>query len=101
VPLLRRSPVAPPEDYYAILAPLAGDLDIWECDYLHVLSGDNPVARWTQSTALRPLLDALTEPLRGQFLVAYAHRIRAAYPPRVDGRTLLPFRRLFAVARIR
>ncbi len=90
-------PVGSPADYYRILAPIARQIDIWETEYLHVLEGDNPVVEWTKGTGLRPYLDALNEPDRGAFLAAYATRIAAAYPKQPDGRTLLPFRRLFMV----
>ena len=43
-PLLRPSPVAPPETYHRLLRPLAERLDIWETVYQHELSGENPVA---------------------------------------------------------
>ena len=33
------------------------------------------------------------------FETAYRQRLRTAYPKRPDGRTLLPFRRLFLIAR--
>jgi len=99
-PVLRESPVAEPAFYHDLLRPLAKALDIWETEYLHVLEGDNPVVAWTKGTALKPLLDALSEPLRGAFEADYAKRIRAAYPPRGDGRTLFPFRRLFILARM-
>ena len=98
-PLLRHRPVADPAFYYDVLASMADHLDIWETEYLHVLQGDNPVVTWTAATALRPLLDALDETWRAAFLADYAARIRAAYPPRADGHTLLPFKRLFIVAR--
>jgi len=98
LPLLRRQPVEPPARYYDILAPHARRLEIWETEYLHVLDGDSPVVEWTRGSALKPLLDALDEPERGGFLAEYARRIAAAYPRRLDGRTLLPFRRLFIVA---
>ena len=75
-------------------------LDIWETTYLHVLEGDNPVVEWTKGTALRPYLDALAEPERTDFLAAYATRIAAAYPKQPDGRTLLPFKRIFIVGRV-
>jgi trans-aconitate 2-methyltransferase len=88
------------EAYYRILAPVARQVDLWETTYLHVLEGDNPVVEWTKGTALRPYLDALEEPERGQFLAAYAKRIAAAYPKQPDGSTLLPFRRIFFVARV-
>jgi trans-aconitate 2-methyltransferase len=90
--------VLAPDEYYRILAPIVRRVDIWESDYLHPLEGDNPVVEWIKGTALRPYLDALEEPERGGFLAAYAKRIRAAYPMQPDGRTLLPFRRLFFVA---
>jgi trans-aconitate 2-methyltransferase len=89
-----------PDAYYRILAPVTRQLDIWETTYLHVLEGDNPVVEWTKGTALRPYLDALAEPERSDFLAAYAVRIAAAYPPQPDGRTLLPFKRIFIVARV-
>jgi trans-aconitate 2-methyltransferase len=91
-------PVAAPEWYYDLLAPHAAILDIWETVYLHVLDGDDPVLRWTRGTALRPLLQALDGAERAAFEAAYAARLRAAYPRHADGRTLLPFRRLFIVA---
>jgi trans-aconitate 2-methyltransferase len=97
-PALRPSPVAAPAAYHDILAPHVSALDIWETEYLHVLDGNNPVVEWTRGSALKPLLDALDEPERSAFLAEYAGRIARAYPRRPDGRTLLPFRRLFIVA---
>ncbi len=93
-------PVGAPADYYRILAPVARQIDVWETEYLHVLEGDNPVVEWTKGTGLRPYLDALEEPERGAFLAAYATRIAELYPKQPDGRTLLPFRRLFILTRI-
>lgn len=97
-PLLRPSPVAEPDFYYDLLAPLAASLDIWETEYLQVLEGENPVKEWTKGTWLSPLLAALEEPERGRFEAAYAERVAAAYPPRSDGKTLFPFRRMFLIA---
>jgi trans-aconitate 2-methyltransferase len=88
-----------PDAYYRMLAPATAQVDIWETTYLHVLEGDNPVVEWTKGTALRPYLDALEEPERAAFLAAYVTRIAAAYPKQPDGRTLLPFKRIFIVAR--
>jgi trans-aconitate 2-methyltransferase len=95
---LRMHPVAEPAVYHDILAPHVSRLDIWETEYLHVLEGNNPVVEWTRGSALKPLLDALEEPERSAFLADYAERIARAYPPRPDGRTLFPFRRLFIIA---
>jgi len=100
-PLLRPAPVADPDFYYDVLAPKVSALDIWETEYLQVLEGTDPVKEWTKGTWLKPLLDALEEPERGRFEAAYAALVARAYPPRADGRTLFPFRRLFIVARAR
>jgi trans-aconitate 2-methyltransferase len=91
-------PVAAPDWYYDLLAPRAAALDIWETVYLHVLEGDDPVLRWTRSTALRRITQALDEADCAAFEAAYAARLREAYPRRADRRTLFPFRRLFIVA---
>jgi trans-aconitate 2-methyltransferase len=100
-PLLRSAPVADPASYYDLLAPLASSLNIWETEYLHVLTGADPVKEWVKGTWLRPLLDRLDDAERPAFEQRYAQMLRAAYPPRADGRTLFPFRRLFIVATAR
>jgi trans-aconitate 2-methyltransferase len=97
-PLLRPVPVAEPAFYFDVLAPHAVSLDIWESVYLHVLTGEDPVKEWTKATWLNPLLDALEEPERSRFERCYADIVARAYPRRPDGRTLLPFRRLFLLA---
>ena len=45
--------------YYDLLAPRTAALDIWRTEYLHVLRGEDPVARWAMGSSLRPYLDAL------------------------------------------
>jgi len=97
-PLLRETPVQPPAIYFDILAAAGARADIWEVEYLQLLEGADAVVEWTKGTALKPLLDALDEPLRGQFLADYRARMAVAYPRRADGLTLFPFRRLFIVA---
>jgi trans-aconitate 2-methyltransferase len=97
--LIAPPPVSEPARYYAWLQPFAASLDIWETEYLHVLGGKDAVKEWTKGTWLKRFLDALEEPDRSQFELEYARRVGAAYPPLADGRTLLPFRRLFIVMR--
>jgi trans-aconitate 2-methyltransferase len=97
-PLLRRPPVEPPQFYFDLLEPLAERLDLWETRYVQVLEGENPVAEFTKGSWLKPLLDALQEPLRGEFEAEYRRRVLTAYPPRANGTTLFPFKRLFVVA---
>ncbi|HEC14929.1 MAG TPA: methyltransferase domain-containing protein [Rhodospirillales bacterium] len=97
-PFLRTEPVAEPEDYVAILNPLTSGLDIWRTEYQHLLEGENPVLDWLRGTALRPLLNALKESERDEFLGLLSARLRRVYPRRNDGVTVFPFRRLFIIA---
>jgi trans-aconitate 2-methyltransferase len=96
--LLRLDPVGSPAFYYDLLRPLAQELELWETEYLHVLEGDDPVLEWVRGSALRPVTEALAPELAKGYERAYAAKLRAAYPRRADGRTLLPFRRIFMVA---
>jgi trans-aconitate 2-methyltransferase len=73
-------------------------LDIWETEYLHVLKGEHPVLNWFAGSILRPILDRLGPPRQPEFLRIYGERLLAAYPARPNGKTLLPFLRLFLVA---
>lgn len=98
--LLRPDPVGTPEFYYDLLTPGAAcGLDLWETEYVHQLDGENAVLEWMRGTTLRPVLDALDEGLKSAFLEAYGAALRAAFPRRANGKTLLHFRRLFIVAR--
>lgn len=99
-PMLRPSPVAAPAWYFDLLAPHATAVDVWETEYLQVLTGADPVKEWTKGTWLAPFLAALGDDgERARFEADYAARVRVAYPPRADGRTLFPFKRLFMVVR--
>ena len=93
---LRDRPVLSMPRYRDLLAPF-GRVDIWTTEYLHVLDGDDPVTTWVSGTGLRPLLDRLDEAERQELLAQYSVRAGAAYPPRFDGKTLFPFRRIFIV----
>src|SRR5262249_22754466 len=97
---LEREPVEEPATYYKLLAPRAQHLDIWETEYLQALEGPDPVLEWVKGTGLRPVLNDLSEASTNDFLREYGERLRRAYPPGSDGRTLYPFRRLFVVARV-
>ncbi|MDB5803022.1 MAG: tam [Betaproteobacteria bacterium] len=98
----RLAPIAAPGTYYDWLSPAAQRVDQWETLYTHVLDGASPgssaVAEWTQSTALKPILNAMDAPAQAWFWSDYCRRMNAAYPRRADGTTLFPFRRLFMVA---
>ncbi|MCI0686999.1 MAG: trans-aconitate 2-methyltransferase [Sporichthyaceae bacterium] len=97
---LRRPPVLPASGYLELLGDLGWQLDAWETTYLHVLPGPDPVYEWISGTGARPVLDALRDAAadRDEFVAEYQRRLRVAYPARSYG-TVLPFRRIFVVAR--
>jgi trans-aconitate 2-methyltransferase len=87
-----------PAVYLERLLELGCTVDAWETTYLHLLTGEDPVFTWVSGTGARPTLQALPDDLRADFEAEYRHRLRAAYPPGPHG-TVLPFRRVFVVAR--
>jgi trans-aconitate 2-methyltransferase len=87
----------PASSYLADLAALGCVVDAWETTYLHVLTGTDPVFGWIRGTGARPYLQALADDQRQVFIAEYKQLLRRAYPPQPFG-TVLPFRRIFAVA---
>ena len=100
-PLLRdvelNRQTADPADYAELLARAGCEVDAWETTYLHILPGEDPVLEWYKGTGLRPVLAVLDADQATDFLAEYGEQLRAAYPPASFG-TMLPFRRVFAVA---
>jgi trans-aconitate 2-methyltransferase len=93
-----RAAVEEPATYLETLAGLGCTADVWETTYLHVLQGPDAVVRWVMGTGLRPYLQALeADADRQEFLADYRALVAPAYPERPWG-TVLPFRRIFAVA---
>ena len=88
-----------PADYLRALLDLGCEADVWETTYVHVLSGDDPVFDWVSGTGARPTLQALPDDLRPLFEDEFRALLREAYPADPAGRVVMPFRRVFAVAR--
>ncbi|HZC26759.1 MAG TPA: trans-aconitate 2-methyltransferase, partial [Actinopolymorphaceae bacterium] len=96
-PVSQRPSAPGPEVYLEVLAAAGCRVDAWETTYLHVLFGDDAVFEWMKGTGAQPILQALPDDIRPAFEDAYKERLREAYPVRAYG-TLLPYRRVFAVA---
>lgn len=95
---VRRPAVHDPGWYQSCLAELGFTTTVWETTYHHVLAGENPVLEWLRGATLRPVLAALDSDQADRFVSEYARRLARAYPPGPFG-TVLPFRRIFVVAR--
>ncbi|MET7288591.1 trans-aconitate 2-methyltransferase [Streptomyces sp. NPDC005573] len=91
--------VLTPAAYLDRLTRLGCAADVWQTTYFHVLEGEDPVLDWVKGTGLRPALTALADDpgARDAFVAEYRDLLRQAYP-RASYGTVLPFRRLFAVA---
>ena len=88
------------EWYYALLRPHCSHLDVWRTTYFHPLAGGaQAVVEWFKGSALRPYLAQLDAAKQSAFLERYQTAIAQAYPALADGTVLLPFPRLFIVAR--
>lgn len=87
------------QTYLRALSDIGCAVDAWETTYLHVLRGPDPVFEWVAATSARPTLDALPEDLRTKFEEEFKARLREAYPDTGEG-VVMPFRRVFVVARI-
>lgn len=91
----------PPEGYHDLLSPIFEEIDLWSTTYLHELHGPDPVLEWLKGAGLRPHLAALADDpeLSRAYLSRLGEALSAAFPPRASGAVLLPFPRLFLVAR--
>jgi trans-aconitate 2-methyltransferase len=88
--------------YWTLLDPL-GTASVWETDYVQRLAPvaeGHPVRMFTQSTAMRPIVERLTRAEATSFCAAYDAALGAAYPLLPDGGALMPFRRLFFVLKV-
>ncbi len=86
--------------YHDVLAPHAAALDLWDTDYVQIVSGPEAILDWYRGSGLRVYLQALPDDAsRTRFEQAYLAALRAAYPPRANGSVLFPFLRRFVIAR--
>jgi trans-aconitate 2-methyltransferase len=94
--VLRHDHVASPTGYAQLLLDADLATSVWQTDYLHLLSGADPVLEWVRGTGLRPILAALSPDEAAEFEAGYAQDLRQAYPAGPHG-TFYPFRRTFFV----
>ncbi len=89
-----------PARYAELLLDAGCTVDAWETTYVHQLGGEHPVLDWISGTALRPVKEQLNEQEYRRFCEELIPLLADAYPPRPDGTTFYPFRRVFFVAQV-
>ncbi len=89
-----------PAHYAELLLDAGCTVDAWETTYIHQLTGEHPVLDWISGTALLPVRERLNDVEYQQFCQELIPLLADAYPPRPDGTTFFPFRRVFVVAQV-
>ncbi len=92
--------VETPVRYAELLTDAGCTVDTWETTYVHELTGENPVLGWISGTALTEVKSRLSAEAYAQYRHQLIPLLTEAYPPRPDGRTFFPFRRIFVVAQV-
>lgn len=95
-----KQPILTAQEYYDLLKSRCQHVDIWQTRYFHVMENAEGAADWLKGTGLRPFLAALPPAESDLFLERYIAKLKQALPPRVDGKVLMPFPRLFVVAQL-
>ena len=94
-----RGPSHTPDWYYRTLQAAGAEVDVWRTTYFHRLAGAAGIVEWFMSTGLRPFIQPLADAEQAEYLRRYRAALSDAYPALPDGDELLPFPRLFLVAR--
>jgi trans-aconitate 2-methyltransferase len=100
VPFRVGTVVDSPAHYAELLIGAGCTVDAWETTYQHQLGGEHPVLDWISGTALLPVREKLNDEEYQQFRQELIPLLADAYPPRPDGTTFFPFRRVFFVAQV-
>ena len=86
-------------NYAEMLLPL-GDVRAWTTEYIQMLDSvaqGHPVRAFTESTAMRPFVQAMTTDEAKAYVAAYDDALAEVYPALPDGRVLFPFTRVFFI----
>ena len=96
--ILREAPVLSKDAYYKILCEQMSSIDIWETEYLQLLTGDNAVLEWVRGTALVPVRERLSVDEYNEFEHKYNEKLNQVYKKLDNGVMLFPFNRIFMIS---
>ncbi len=84
--------------YHDLLANKMKSLDMWETDYIHVMTSHLVIMDMIKSTGMKPYLERLgNEKDKKDFEEEVLHEIHTCYPEQKNGEVLYPFKRLFFI----
>lgn len=99
ISIINRTALLPITEYYDLLSNVACSVDIWQTTYYHIMPSINSIIDWLSATGLRPYLENLDEKQKEKFLARYHELLTEAYPKQDNSHVLMPFPRLFIIAR--
>lgn len=86
--------------YYDELSSLFNQIEMWETDYMNILNSHEDIMNMMRGTGLMPYLNKLhDDKSREEFEKEVYNGITQAYPKQRGGKVILPFKRLFFIAR--
>ncbi|HSM85761.1 MAG TPA: methyltransferase domain-containing protein [Candidatus Limnocylindrales bacterium] len=95
----QRYGIEPAAFYYDLLRKSAGQLDIWETEYLQVMNGPMAILDWIRGTGMRFYLERLPyDDQRRTFEDLCMAEFETLYRPNDQGKVLFPFKRMFMIA---
>jgi trans-aconitate 2-methyltransferase len=83
---------------YELMSPICETVEIWETTYLYSLCGVDAIIDFMRPRSLAPFLTRLDATSTRDFLRRYRSELEGAYPAQPDGRVLVRFPRIFALA---
>lgn len=86
-------------EYYNLLVQAGCQVDLWRTTYFHVMPSHQAIIDWLSATGLRPYLAYLDAASQKTWLKRYLQLLEQAYPRQQDGNVMMPFPRLFIIAR--
>lgn len=96
---VQRTPVLQAAEYAGMLLQL-GDVRAWTTEYVQLLDPvpqGHPVRAFTESTAMRPFVQGMTDGEARAYVAEYDSTLAKVYPALPDGRVLFPFTRVFFI----
>ncbi len=87
------------EEYFDILSELSSDFRMWETVYFHQMPSHKSIVEWYKGTALRPILEQLSDTDKEEFEQDILAETEKIYPVQKNGEIIFRFPRLFFTAR--
>lgn len=99
LPHHNRDAILSAQAYYDLLSKAGCQVDIWRTTYFHVLPSTQAIVDWLITTGLRRFVNHLDSVQQEAYLDRYYNLLKINYKEQQDGSIIMPFPRLFIVAR--